>query len=45
MNRQLEIAVLLWPLGSTALGQQPEAEDQLPSPPEGKQWKLVWKGD
>ena len=42
MSRQLEIAVLLWLLVSTAFGQQPEAEDQLPPPPEGKQWKLVW---
>ena len=42
MNNSLGIVVLLGLFGSTAFGQQSKHEDQLPPPPEGKQWKLVW---
>ena len=34
--------VLGFIVGPTAMAQTPEQKDQLPSPPAGKTWKMVW---
>jgi hypothetical protein len=42
MSRHLAIVMFMGLLQSTAFGQEAEIQDDLPSPPEEREWKLAW---